>query len=356
MVTISPLSKILLLVSLINSSLQQATSSNENDRSRFTTSNDTVALLSSSTGLTFSTSSTSGVSTSVSLSESLLSSSSTTISTTLSSSSQSLTSSSASESSTQLTQISSGTTSSLSTELSQSSLTLSSSISNIISSTSSNIQTTTSISPSSTFSISSTTTTSPLNTETSISSQGSFTTTRESSKSIRITTIISGRTVIQNFLTTITFIPTGSTDNNLTNKNDNNSGLSRKNRNIVIGCTIGLGVPLLFAIFGVIYFYCIRSTKTNFINSEGKVITTYSKNKFTKWWLALLGKNVDKYETDSPVGNIDMDNDEDQIHSDINSDIIVNRGGSSRGPHSKELVLEEKYYDNDGNEITARNY
>lgn len=121
---------------------------------------------------------------------------------------------------------------------------------------------------------------------------------------------------------------------------------------------MGIGVPLILAILAILYFYCIRSTRTNFIDSEGKVVTAYSANKFTKWWYSLLGKDVNqKYETNSPLGgspDIGV-NDEGIDPSAANND--VSRRGTERGSHSNDLMLEEeKYYDEDGNELSGRNY
>lgn len=66
---------------------------------------------------------------------------------------------------------------------------------------------------------------------------------------------------------------------------------------------VGIGVPLILVILALIYMFCIQSSRTDFIDSDGKVVTAYRANKFTKWWYMLLGKKVsDEYHSDSPLG------------------------------------------------------
>lgn len=135
---------------------------------------------------------------------------------------------------------------------------------------------------------------------------------------------------------------------------------------------VGIGVPLIIAILVVIYMFCIRPKKTDFIDSNGNVVTAYRKNKFTNFWYSIMGKpiNPDEYESNSPLGsgNSDLEN---EIHDDDSNPNGVNRTGTVRSDrnggsglattdfsgHSNDLILEEeKFYDEDGNELNARNY
>lgn len=125
---------------------------------------------------------------------------------------------------------------------------------------------------------------------------------------------------------------------------------------------MGIGVPLIVVILVIIYVFCVQSTKTDFIDSDGKVVTAYRANILTKWWYSLLGKDIsDQYESNSPLGNNNSPilNDDD-VHTysttndNTNMDTTTNSGG---GGHSNELMLEEeKFYDENGNELNARNY
>lgn len=157
---------------------------------------------------------------------------------------------------------------------------------------------------------------------------------------------------MSNYYTTITYSASATSDS----KSSSSSGLSKKNRNIVIGCVVGIGVPLLLAIAAVIYFYCVRSTETNFINSDGQVVTAYSPNILTRWWYALIGKDISsRYGGDSPLGGT-TDIDAELSGGDHSGD-VSRRPTDGRGSHSNDLMLEEeKYYDEEGNELNARNY
>ncbi|SCU90850.1 LADA_0F06744g1_1 [Lachancea dasiensis] len=166
-----------------------------------------------------------------------------------------------------------------------------------------------------------------------------------------LTTMINGRTVVSTVYYTAT-----STAGSKGSENGG-SGLSKKNRNIVIGCVVGIGVPILLGILAFFYFFCIRSKKTNFINSEGHVVTAYKQNKLTRWWYALMGKSGrSEYEGDSPIGGTSELDDDNNGPGDRSNGVSRNPT-DGRGSHSNELMLdEEKYYDEHGNELNARNY
>lgn len=122
-------------------------------------------------------------------------------------------------------------------------------------------------------------------------------------------------------------------------------------------------MPLIIVALLLIYFFCVQSTKTDFIDSDGKVVTAYRANKLTKWWYALLGKDIsDRYESNSPLGNsnssIMNQEEEGRSFNAQNDDGIVDTTTQSGGAtHSNDLMLEEdKFYDEHGNELNARNY
>lgn len=193
--------------------------------------------------------------------------------------------------------------------------------------------------------------------------------------------VISGSTV----RITQTLTATGS-DFNAQNKS--HAGLSTKNRNIIIGCCVGIGVPLLIVIAVLTYMFCVRSRETDFIDSDGKVVTAYRANVLTKWWYALLGKDIsNRYESNSPLGNngspilheddlrsLSTASEDDDYHgSELNGygssnytsnfndtpqrlDSSSLAEGTTSPPNQQNLTLQERFYDEHGNEINARGY
>ena len=169
--------------------------------------------------------------------------------------------------------------------------------------------------------------------------------------------------------TTITYTPTATHGAN--NKKVHH-GLSKKNRNIVIGCVVGIGVPLIVLTLFLLYVFCIRSPKTDFINSDGKVITAYRPNKITKWWNALMGREItEEYQSKSPLGGEASDfedselayaddDDESLSYGERNMDSRQpnrNNSGASHPTRSNNLIMEEdRFYDEHGNELTTTNY
>ncbi|CAI4657893.1 BDM_1a_G0038610.mRNA.1.CDS.1 [Saccharomyces cerevisiae] len=273
------------------------------------------------------------------------------------------------------------------------------------SSTSSSSSASSDSSSSSSFSISSTSATSESSTsstQTSTSSSSSLSSTPSSSSSpstitsapstsstpsttaynqgSTITSIINGKTILSNHYTTVTYTPSATADSRNKSKS---SGLSKKNRNIVIGCVVGIGVPLILVILALIYMFCIQSSRTDFIDSDGKVVTAYRANKFTKWWYMLLGKKVsDEYHSDSPLGGsassaggLDLDEADDVMEQSSLFDVRIrdsdsvlpnantadhNNTNSGGEPINSSVasndIIEEKFYDEQGNELSPRNY
>lgn len=198
--------------------------------------------------------------------------------------------------------------------------------------------------------------------------------------------MVDGQTILSNYYTTVTQKATGSSGLNAQNKS--HSGLSHKNRNIVIGCCVGIGVPLLVTIGVLIYMFCVRSRETDFIDSDGKVVTAYRANILTKLWYAMLGKDIsNKYESNSPLGNngspilhdddlrsLSTASDEDDYHgSELNGYVSSNytsnfndtpqrldtsslAEGTTQAHNPQNLTLQERFYDEHGNEINARGY
>lgn len=84
------------------------------------------------------------------------------------------------------------------------------------------------------------------------------------------------KTVIIDHTTTLTVMPqesstsTSMTTADLANQNSHTGSITSKNRNIIIGCTVGIGLPLLVGIGLVVYF--TRNKARSFINSEGELV------------------------------------------------------------------------------------
>lgn len=153
-------------------------------------------------------------------------------------------------------------------------------------------------------------------------------------------------TVALNSYTTITLTATPTSESKTSS-----SGLSSKNKKIVIGCVVGIGVPLLIVALILTYMFCVKPRRTNFLNSDGKIVTAYTAGKFSRWWKTMMGKELDEYETSSPENDIDGPNDVPQSAN------AAGEHSNHRKSHSNELMLEEeKYYDDDGNELNGRNY
>lgn len=196
-----------------------------------------------------------------------------------------------------------------------------------------------------------------------------------------------GHTTLSNYYSTYTKKETGTA--NLDAAGRHSGGLSHKNRDIVIGCCVGIGVPLLIVIGVLIYMFCVRSRETDFIDSDGKVVTAYRANVLTKLWYAMLGKDIsNKYESNSPLGNngspilhedddlhsLSTASDDDDYHgSELNgygssnytsnlNDTPQHLDSSSLAEATAQpqtpqnLMLQERFYDEHGNEINARGY
>ena len=96
--------------------------------------------------------------------------------------------------------------------------------------------------------------------------------------------------MLSNYYTTITLRPSATAKAN--SAKHTSGGLSSKNRNIVLGCCLGIGIPIVLIIALFLYVTCIRAKKVDFIDSDGKVVSTYKMNKFKLFWLFLMGKSA----------------------------------------------------------------
>ncbi|KAL6941939.1 hypothetical protein ACO0QE_003102 [Hanseniaspora vineae] len=168
-----------------------------------------------------------------------------------------------------------------------------------------------------------------------------------------LTTVVDGQTIYSNIYTTITatasVLPGGKQNSG------SSGGLSSKNKKIVIGCVVGIGVPLLIVLGILVYYFFIKSKKVNFIDSDGKVVTAVKANKFTKlWYRIFLGKNAnDKYDPSStPPGMEEMEksNNEGYAHSLRNSgpENITNMNVDN------DMFERDVYLDENGNAVTSQ--
>lgn len=181
-----------------------------------------------------------------------------------------------------------------------------------------------------------------------------------------MTSIIEGKTILSNHYTTITYSATATGNA----KGTSHSGLSKKNRNIVIGCVVGIGLPLIIMILVLIYMFCIRSKKTDFIDSNGNVVTAYRTNKVSKLWHSVIGKNNndEEYESYVPLGGLTDEDDLNNPNDDISSssgpidirNLKENNHSTSpsneKSPPNDPLVEDEIFYDEHGNELNAKMY
>lgn len=120
----------------------------------------------------------------------------------------------------------------------------------------------------------------------------------------------------------------------------------------------------------LLYLFCVYQPKTDFIDSDGKVVTAYRKNKLTKLWYRMLGKDIsDEYDSATPIGGAGAAYDDENSYFDLNEkanastaeENPVMRNDTTRtnpiSNRSNGLIIDdERYYDEEGNELTARNY
>ncbi|CCE63579.1 hypothetical protein TPHA_0F00930 [Tetrapisispora phaffii CBS 4417] len=107
-----------------------------------------------------------------------------------------------------------------------------------------------------------------------------------------VTNIVNGHTYVSNYYATVTEIDSSTAAVSFGSKQlGYKHVLSTHNRNIIIGCCVGLGIPLMILLIVLFYYIFIRKTKTvDYINSEGGIVTAYDKNFIHKKWYLLIGK------------------------------------------------------------------
>lgn len=90
--------------------------------------------------------------------------------------------------------------------------------------------------------------------------------------------------------------------------------------------------------------FCVQPKKTDFIDSDGKIVTAYRSNIFTKIWYFLLGKQIgeaEKFSSDSPIGSNNI-----QSFGDIDPEDILNNDN----PYTPKHANVEGYDDDDAND------
>ncbi|CCK70130.1 Mtl1p KNAG_0D03840 [Huiozyma naganishii CBS 8797] len=151
---------------------------------------------------------------------------------------------------------------------------------------------------------------SSISTRSSSSSRSSsilFSTTT-SDTDMTITSVIQGKTILSDMYTTVTLSASATATGE--KKSTHRGGLSKKNRNIVLGCCLGIGIPFLIIVLILLYHFCISPRRESFIDSDGQVITSYRRNPFVRLWYDIIGKqshDEDGVLAQSPIAD---DNDE----------------------------------------------
>lgn len=113
------------------------------------------------------------------------------------------------------------------------------------------------------------------------------------------------------------------------------SGLSKKNKDIVIGVVVGLGVPLLAGLLFLIWWRFFKNNpKHLFINSEGELV---SKNKYKKQ-NGSIGKGGSKFDQEDMIDEkifddtVNDDSVDTSNHFGYEGATFVGGRGHSRGP------------------------
>lgn len=162
---------------------------------------------------------------------------------------------------------------------------------------------------------------------------------------LTVTRVVHGRTVLANQFTTITL--SASTVTSMTINSKKVPPLSKHNRNIVIGCCVGIGLPVLIVAMALIHLFCLRSRKTDFIDSDGQIVTAYSDTNVVKGFKELLGKTSEPtFETH---GQVNTDDD-----SYSNGDDDSHNEKSEESPDlEKTLQFYPKEYDTEKMDISG---
>lgn len=111
-----------------------------------------------------------------------------------------------------------------------------------------------------------------------------------------------------------------STHTSFSTKPGKHHGLSSKNKKIVAGVVVGVGVPFIILIIWLVYFFMIKGKKQRYIDSQGREVIDIKHNKFVRYiWCDLLGFSF-KDDADQSMYN--------NSTSSFRNSNNLNRGGS----------------------------
>ncbi|KAL6935416.1 hypothetical protein ACO0R3_000459 [Hanseniaspora guilliermondii] len=163
-------------------------------------------------------------------------------------------------------------------------------------------------------------------------SSTSFTPTSSSTSSITPTTSKSLSTYTSNgqVMVTQVFMTLTSTHTSFSTKPGKHHGLSNKNKKIVAGVVVGVGVPFIILIVWLIYFFMLKGKKQRYIDSQGREVIDVKHNKFVRYiWCDLLGFSF-KDDADQSMYN-------NSNSSFRNSNNFMNRGGSKNSSNHNHM-------------------
>lgn len=117
------------------------------------------------------------------------------------------------------------------------------------------------------------------------------------------------------------FLTLTSTHTSFSTKAGKHHGLSSKNKKIVAGVVVGVGVPVIILVIWLIYFFMLKGKKERYIDSQGREVIDIKHNKFVRYiWCDLFGFTF-KDDADQSIYN--------KSNSSFgNSNKFMNRGSS----------------------------
>lgn len=168
-----------------------------------------------------------------------------------------------------------------------------------------------------------------------------------------ITSVVHGKTVLSNHYTTVTLSPTNTPTAN-SKSSSLKHGLSKKDRNIVLGCCLGIGIPFVLIILIIIYYLFIRSKPESYIDSDGQIVTTYSDNPLLKFWYTMIGKSP---ESTTLVSSSQNNNNQSNSNSGSNRNSTIKLGSNINSSSPKHLngspfTLHDEFEDDGDYEIS----
>lgn len=118
-----------------------------------------------------------------------------------------------------------------------------------------------------------------------------------------------------------------STQTSFSTKPGKHHGLSSKNKKIVAGVVVGVGVPFIILIIWLIYFFMLKGKKQRYIDSQGREVIDIKHNKVVRYiWCDLLGFSFKDAPDKSMYSN-----------SSFRNSNNLNRGGSKNSSHMNNL-------------------